>query len=160
MAQPVDGKFHPLLSALPDRTAARLDERVLRPTFKTMAATDPLFRGINVVSISVTDLDRAREFYGEVLGLGSPLYDLPEAGWIEFSAGGADGNVSVISAESGWTPSTGTTLVLNVEDCHAAVEELRRRGVQCEDAQVFPGFVTFASFYDPFGNRLQMCSPA
>ncbi len=38
-----------------------------------------LFRGINVVSISVTDLDRARAFYGETLGLGTPLYDLPEA---------------------------------------------------------------------------------
>ncbi|PDT54115.1 hypothetical protein ATY30_06635 [Sinorhizobium americanum] len=125
-----------------------------------MATTGPLFRGINVVSISVTDLDGARAFYGEVLGFGPPLYDLPEAGWIEFSAGGVDGNVSVTLAESGWTPSTGTTLVLKVEDCHAAVEELRRRGVRCEDAQVFPGFVTFASFYDPFSNRLQMCSPA
>ncbi|WP_240545173.1 VOC family protein [Sinorhizobium fredii] len=112
------------------------------------------------MSISVTDLDRARAFYGEVLGFGPPLYDLPEAGWIEFSSGAAGGNVSVTLAESSWTPSAGMTLVLNVEDCHAAVDELRRRGVQCEDAQVFPGFVTFASFYDPFGNRLQMCSPA
>ncbi|APG85935.1 hypothetical protein SAMCFNEI73_Ch3330 [Sinorhizobium americanum] len=95
-----------------------------------MATTGPLFRGINVVSISVTDLDRARAFYGEVLGFGPPLYDLPEAGWIEFSTGGVAGNVSVTLAESGWTPSTGTTLVLNVEDCHAAVEELRRRGAR------------------------------
>ncbi|ACP26698.1 hypothetical protein NGR_c29550 [Sinorhizobium fredii NGR234] len=125
-----------------------------------MTTFGALFRGINVVSISVTDLDRARAFYGEVLGFGPPLYDLPEAGWIEFSSGAAGGNVSVTLAESSWTPSAGMTLVLNVEDCHAAVDELRRRGVQCEDAQVFPGFVTFASFYDPFGNRLQMCSPA
>lgn len=125
-----------------------------------MSATIALFRGINVVSISVTDLDRARDFYANVLGFGKPIYDLPEAGWIEFSPGGTDGNVSVTLAESGWTPSTGTTIVLNVEDRHLAVEELRRRGVRCEDAQVFPGFVTFASFYDPFGNRLQMCRPA
>ncbi|ASY70534.1 VOC family protein [Sinorhizobium fredii] len=138
----------------------QLDERISPPTFAAMVTTGPLFRGITVVSISVTDLDRARWFYGEVLGFGAPLYDLPDAGWIEFSAGGADGNVSVTLAADGWTPSTGTTLVLTVEDCQAAVVELRRRGVQCEDAQVFPGFVTFASFYDPFGNRLQMCSPA
>ncbi len=125
-----------------------------------MSATVALFRGINVVSISVTDFDRARDCYANVLGFGKPIYDLPEAGWIEFSPGGTDGNVSVTLAESGWAPSRGTTIVLNVEDCHSAVEELRRRGVRCEDAQVFPGFVTFASFYDPFGNRLQMCSPA
>jgi len=119
-----------------------------------------LFRGINVVSISVTDLDEARRFYGEVLGLGAPVYDLPEAGWIELSTGGASGNLSVTIAPADWKPSFSTTVVLNVDDCQAACVELRRRGVRCDEPQVFPGFVTFASFYDPFGNRLQMCSPA
>lgn len=118
-----------------------------------------LFRGINVVSISVPDLDAARAFYRDVLGLGAPVYDLPEAGWIEFESGAA-GNIAVTSAEADWTPSTGTTVVLNVEDCHAACAELRRREVRCEDPVVFPGYVTFCSFYDPFGNRLQMCGPA
>jgi predicted enzyme related to lactoylglutathione lyase len=118
------------------------------------------FKGINVVSISVPDLDEARLFYREVLGLGAPVYDLPEAGWIEFSTGAENGNLSVTLAGPGWAPSFGTTVVLNVADCHAAAAELRRRGVACDEPQVFPGFVTFASFYDPFGNRLQMCSPA
>jgi predicted enzyme related to lactoylglutathione lyase len=119
-----------------------------------------LFKGINVVSISVSDLDRAREFYRDTLELGEPLYDLPEAGWIEFSSGSDAGNLSVTVAPPGWLPTFGTTVVLNVADCHAAVVELRRRGVVCDDPVVFPGFVTYASFYDPFGNRLQMCSPA
>jgi predicted enzyme related to lactoylglutathione lyase len=119
-----------------------------------------LFLGINVISVSVADLDQARSFYRDTLGLGEPLYDLPDVGWIEFSTGSENGNLSVSQAEPGWRPSTGTTLVLNVEDCHAAVAELRGRGVTCDDPQVFPGYVTFASFYDPFGNRLQMCSPA
>jgi hypothetical protein len=35
----------------------------------------------------------------------------------------------------------------------------RARGVRCDDPVVFPGYVTYCSFYDPFGNRLQMCSP-
>jgi predicted enzyme related to lactoylglutathione lyase len=124
-----------------------------------MTAQDGLFRGINVVSISVTDLDQAREFHGGVLGLGAPVFDLSEAGWIEFATGG-NGNLAVTLAEPGWTPTTGTTLVLTVEDCHAAVAELRRRGVACDAARLFPGFVTFASFRDPFGNRLQICGPA
>lgn len=51
-------------------------------------------------------------------------------------------------------------MALDVADCFAAVEQLRYRGVRCEDPTVFPGFVTFASFYDPFGNRLQMRSSA
>jgi predicted enzyme related to lactoylglutathione lyase len=119
-----------------------------------------MFKGVNVISISVPDLDEARRFYGEILGLGAPVYDLPEAGWIEFGTGAPAGNLSLTRAEPDWAPSFGTTVVLNVEDCHAACAELRRRGVRCDDPQVFPGFVTFASFYDPFGNRLQMCSPA
>ena len=39
-----------------------------------------LFRGINVVSIAVPDLDRSCAFYRDALGLGEPLYDLPDAG--------------------------------------------------------------------------------
>lgn len=64
------------------------------------------------------------------------------------------GNPAVTLAEPGWTPSPPTTVVPNPDDCHAA------RGVRCADPVVFPGCVTFRSFYDPFGNRLQMCSPA
>ncbi len=119
-----------------------------------------IFAGINVVSISVPDLDVAREFYRDILGLGEPLYDLPEAGWIEFTTGAPGGNLSVTAAEPGWAPSMGTTIVLNVDACFAACAELSSRGVRCDEPQVFPGFVTFANFYDPFGNRLQMCSPA
>jgi predicted enzyme related to lactoylglutathione lyase len=120
----------------------------------------PLFRGINVVSVAVPDLDAARDFYGTVLGLGPPEYDLPDAGWIEFRTGAPGGNLAVTTAEAGWQPSTGTTIVMNTDDCFAACDALRARGVRCDDPVVFPGYVTFCSFYDPFGNRLQMCSPA
>ena len=125
-----------------------------------MEAEVNLFKGINVVSISVTDLERACEFYRDVLGLGEPIYDLPDAGWVEFRSGSPSGNIAVTTAEPHWQPNTGTTVVLNVADCHTACAELQRRGVHCEDPVVFPGYVTFCSFYDPFGNRLQMCSPA
>jgi predicted enzyme related to lactoylglutathione lyase len=118
------------------------------------------FLGINVVSITVPDLAAARDFYGRTLGLGAPVYDLPEAGWIEFATGGSGGNLSVTTADADWHPGTGVTVVLDTDDCHRTVEMLRERGVRCDDPVVFPGFVVYASFYDPFGNRLQMCSPA
>ena len=69
-----------------------------------------LFKGINVVSISVTDLDLAREFYGKVLGLGIPLYDLPEMGWIEFSTGAPYGNIALTLAEASWLIGSSATL--------------------------------------------------
>lgn len=119
-----------------------------------------VFRGINVGSLAVPDLVQGRAFYRDVLGFGAPIYDLSEAGWIEFNTGAAGGNLALTPATPDWTPSMTTTLVFNVDDCHAACSELRARGVRCEDPEVFPGYVTYCSFYDPFGNRLQMCSPA
>jgi catechol 2,3-dioxygenase-like lactoylglutathione lyase family enzyme len=118
-----------------------------------------LIAGINVVSLSVPDLEAARIFYADVLGLGAPLYNLPEASWIEFATGGPGGNLALTAAEADWRPSHGTTVVLNTADCFAACAELRSRGVRCDDPVVFPGYVTYCSFYDPFGNRLQLCSP-
>lgn len=117
-----------------------------------------LFSGINVVSIAVPDLAAAREFYGSTLDLGEPLYDLPADGWIEFGTGGA-GNLAITLAEPGKQAPVGTAVVLNVADCRAAWRRLRERGVHRDEPVDFPGFVTFCSFYDPFGNRLQICSP-
>ena len=120
-----------------------------------------LFKGISVVAISVPDLESARAFYAETLGLGAPTYDLPEMGWIEFSTGGP-GALSLVPPEDGaaFSPSTHTTVVLDVYDCGEAVATLRARGVRCDDPVPVPGMVTYASIYDPFGNRLQICSDA
>lgn len=119
-----------------------------------------LLRGINVVSISVPDLEQGRAFYRDVLGLGEPIYDLPQLGWVEFSAGAEGGNIALVAAEAKWQPSFSTTVVLNVENCHAAVSELTSRGVSCDEPVTVAGFVTFANIRDPFGNRLQICSDA
>lgn len=118
-----------------------------------------MFKGINVVAITVPDLDRARAFYGEVLGLGPPLFDVPEIGWIEFGTGGG-GNISVTLPEDGaaFAPSHHTTVVLNVDDCATAVTSLRARGVECGDPVDVPGMVVYAHVFDPFGNRLQIAS--
>ena len=116
-----------------------------------------LFHGVNVVSLSVPDLDAARHFYGNVLGLGTPLYDMPEIGWIEFGTGGG-GNLAVTTNEPEAPPNTRTTVVLNTADCFATCAALRGRGVRCDDPVVVPGVIVYCTFYDPFGNRLQMCS--
>lgn len=120
----------------------------------------PIFSGINVVSIAVPELQQAKVFYRDVLELGEPIHDLPEAGWIEFSTGTAGGNLSITTEGHGRAGAQNTTLVLNTEDCRAACEKLRSRGVRCEDPVEFTGYVVYCTFYDPFGNKLQMCSPS
>ena len=117
-----------------------------------------LLKGINVVSISVTDFNKGRDFYRNVLGLGEPVYDLPDVGWIEFKFGNNSGHISLTTAEEGWKPNNSITIVMDTDDCYAAVKKLRERGVKCDDPVVVPGMVTYFNFYDPFGNRLQGCS--
>ncbi len=117
-----------------------------------------VLQGINVVSLSVTDLDEAREFYSNVLGLGKPSYDMPEMGWIEWGAEG-EAHLSVTPLAEGMSIGHSTTVVFTVEDCHAAVKALRERGVECGDAIGIPGAVTYATFRDPFGNALQIAGP-
>jgi predicted enzyme related to lactoylglutathione lyase len=116
-----------------------------------------LFKGINVVSITVRDLAKAKALYSEVLGFGAPTHDIPEAGWIEWASGN-NAHFSITPAEGAFTPSHATTIVFNVDDCYTVVAELRKRGVKCDDPVGIPKMVTYASFYDPDGNRLQMAS--
>jgi len=115
-----------------------------------------LFPGINVVSIEVPDLEEARRFYGQVLELGEPAYDLPEHGWIEWRLPAKRTNVAVTLAGPGWQPHHNVTVVFDVDDCHRMREALIAKGVRCDEVVEVPGVVTYCSFYDPFGNRLQM----
>lgn len=115
-----------------------------------------LFSGINVVSIEVPDLAEARRFYGEVLERGEPAYDIPDAGWLEWRLPGKPSDVAVTTAAPGWAPHHNVTVVFDVEDIQAARAALMARGVRCDEVVSIPGVVTYCSFYDPFGNRLQM----
>lgn len=49
--------------------------------------------------------------------------------------------------------------IFEVDNAYAAVEQLRKRGVKCDDVVAIPEMVTYATFYDPDGNRLQVAGP-
>lgn len=115
---------------------------------------------LNVVSIPVTDLARAREFYGSTLGLGEPWFDDEAMGWIEWGTQGADGNVAVTLANDEAGPGGGTTPVFRTADCRAFHAELVRLGIRCEEPVEVPGLLVYCTFFDPDGNRLQAISDA
>ncbi len=103
----------------------------------------------------VSDLNAAKKFYGELLGL-KKTFEVE--GWCEFSH--ADGKASIglnAMRESG---EGGATVVLRVDDLARVQKELRAKGVKFEgEVQEVPGVVRIATFRDPFGNRLQLCQP-
>jgi len=109
---------------------------------------------------SVNDVQKAKQFYGETLGL-----DVTEAnGMLSLHlAGGAE----VLAYPKGdqHTPATFTILNFRVEDIDAAVDELTRRGVvfqrypglETDEKGVFRGGGPFiAWFTDPAGNILSV----
>ncbi|MGH2555646.1 MAG: VOC family protein, partial [Actinomycetota bacterium] len=75
---------------------------------------------------SVDDISRAKEFYGETLGV-----DVSEAnGLLELHLGG--GGTVIAYPKPNHTPATFTILNFPVDDIEQAVDELTRRGVRFE----------------------------
>ncbi len=102
---------------------------------------------------AVKDLAKARQFYGQVLGL-EKQFEME--GWAEYAH--APGAASIgLSGNPAAQGSSGATVVLRVENLDQARKDLAKRGVQFDgDVEEVPGIVRLAAFRDPFGNRLQL----
>jgi glyoxylase I family protein len=109
-------------------------------------------RGVHHVSINVEDVDAAKRFYTEVLGL-TERTDRPDFGfggaWLD--AGGQQ--VHLISAE---TPaSKGQHFALQVDDLPSVISELRSRGVEVSEAMPVASSLQ-AFLNDPSGNQIEL----
>jgi predicted enzyme related to lactoylglutathione lyase len=114
-----------------------------------------LLKGLNTVSVSVTDWAKAKAFYHDTLGL-PILLDIEEVGWCEFGEAGK--TTFAISLWRDATPPVrgGAIPVFAVDDCAKAVADLRKRGVKCDDPVTYPGMVIYADVHDPEGNLFQI----
>lgn len=108
---------------------------------------------ISLAWYPVKDLEKAKQFYGSVLGL-QKVFEMD--GWIEFSH--AEGATSIgLGVDPLPGQANGATVVLKVEDLDQARAQLAKRGVQFEGkVEEIPGVVRLATFRDPFGNLLQL----
>jgi predicted enzyme related to lactoylglutathione lyase len=111
---------------------------------------------------AVDDLDAAKRFYGETLGLKLSVLD-EENGLLSLNlAGGRD---TFVYRKPDFTPATYTILNFEVDDVDSAVDELTSRGVSFERYDGFeqdekgiahgPG-PAIAWFKDPAGNILSV----
>lgn len=106
---------------------------------------------------SVDDIPRARQFYGETLGLRVSEHN----GMLTLHlAGDRD---TLVYPKDDHTPATFTILNFQVDDIDAAVDQLRERGVEFEryegvdEKGVFRlGGPPIAWFKDPAGNILSV----
>lgn len=116
-------------------------------------------------SFSANDIETAREFYGETLGLQT---DEAEEGGLELKIGG--GGSVFIYPKPNHEPATFTVLNFQVADIEKTVEDLKRLGVRFESYEgdiktdehcIFRGAEAgkgpnIAWFKDPAGNILSV----
>jgi predicted enzyme related to lactoylglutathione lyase len=79
---------------------------------------------------SVNDIDKAKDFYGETLGLQVDKDD-EMGGMLTVHINGNDNNI-LIYPKPNHSPATFTILNFPVKDIEAAVKELKASGVQFE----------------------------
>lgn len=104
-----------------------------------------LARGRVATRLPAQDLDRARRFYSEQLGL-EPVDERP--GGLLYRCGGTE---FALFESAGASPGTFTQMGWQVDDVETVVSELRRRGVEFEEVEV-PGFRTKDGIADIDGN--------
>lgn len=115
-----------------------------------------MFQGSNAfASFAVGDLEEAKKFYGDTLGL--QVGAEPEVMWIH----GAGGGRILVYPKQDHTPASFTVLNFSVDDIESAVDDLSGRGITFERYDDFdqddkgiahgPG-PAIAWFEDPWGN--------
>jgi catechol 2,3-dioxygenase-like lactoylglutathione lyase family enzyme len=105
------------------------------------------------VSVPVQNVERARRFYSETLGIHSPSLD---AAWPEFETG----NVSLYLIDptkiGGEFKPHGSPIALRVPDVAEARRQLEEAGVEFQGEILDTGVCHMAFFRDPDGNALML----
>ncbi|GAB3920105.1 VOC family protein [Mucilaginibacter myungsuensis] len=111
---------------------------------------------ISIVSIPVTDPQRAKDFYLKVgfeLRVESAIG--PNQTWIQLGIPGAKTSVTLVN----WFPQmqAGSLrgLVIDVDDIEASVEAIKAKGVDVGPIEKMP-WGKFAKIIDPDGNELSL----
>ncbi len=115
--------------------------------------------GVEAITVHIRDIERARTFYAEVLGLREVSF-LPQASRAAFALPGTPTLLTMHpmgDGEGGREPGTVSGVVFSHHDPVAALEEIRRRGgTVVNEAKTYPaaiGTITIGVFADPDGNE-------
>jgi catechol 2,3-dioxygenase-like lactoylglutathione lyase family enzyme len=120
-----------------------------------VSAQTSLITGTDFITISTTDIDRAVEFYGGVLGLPERKRwgNMPA---VEFETGNLTIAVMQSDAFGLEFRANNHPVALHVEDFEAAKSELESRGVEFKGDTLDSGVCFQAFFEDPDGNTLDI----
>jgi catechol 2,3-dioxygenase-like lactoylglutathione lyase family enzyme len=109
---------------------------------------------LELVSVPVSDVDRAIAFYSEKVGfnLDHDHHVSDELRFVQLTPPGSACSIALGTGVTDAAPGSVQGMQLVVSDIHAAHAALLGRGVEVEDVQEFP-WGAFVFFSDPDGNK-------
>ena len=123
---------------------------------------------VGSVSLFVSDQDRAKEFYTNVLGFelreDAPLYPGATARWLAVAPKGAQTEVTLYLPDENWehyrqVVGKSQALTFNVTDMKALHSNLKAKGVKFVQEPDVQPWGTFATIEDSEGNHLILVGP-
>lgn len=107
-----------------------------------------MFQGLRTAIFKVGDLERAKRWYSDVLGV-EPYFDEPF--YVGFSVGGFE--LGLDPDAEGVTVGDNLLVYWGVENARETFEELLKKGAKSHsEPQNVGGSIVVASVFDPFGN--------
>jgi catechol 2,3-dioxygenase-like lactoylglutathione lyase family enzyme len=109
---------------------------------------------LELVSVPVSDVDRAKEFYVEKAGfnLDHDHTVSEEIRFVQLTPPGSPASIAIGKGVTEAQPGSVEGLQLVVKEIEAAHTDLSSRGVEVSDVQDFP-WGRFVFFQDPDGNK-------
>ncbi len=117
---------------------------------------------ISVISIPVSDPERAKVFYADTLGF-AVLADsefAPGRRWVQLAPEGAQTSITLTTWLDDLPPGSVRGNILEVVDLAVARAEFEARGLVFTGPDDETPWGTFAPFADPDGNRWSLHEPA
>jgi catechol 2,3-dioxygenase-like lactoylglutathione lyase family enzyme len=112
---------------------------------------------LEVVSVPVSDVDRAKEFYVEKIGFHlDGDWNLGDKRYVQLTPEGSGCSIAIGDGITQAKPGSIDSLLLVVKNIHKAHEELVKKGVKVTDVEKMPWGAWHVYFSDPDGNKWQI----
>jgi predicted enzyme related to lactoylglutathione lyase len=116
---------------------------------------------IRIVSVPVSDPERAKSFYVDVLGM-DVLQDAPMGPtmrWLQLSPKGSEASLSLVTWYESMPAGSLRGLMLDTPDLEGSIADMASRGFVIEGAIEEQPWGRFVMFDDPDGNGIILRQP-
>ncbi|MGH3378646.1 MAG: VOC family protein [Actinoallomurus sp.] len=111
---------------------------------------------IQLLSVPVSDQDRAKDFYLNTLGFDLVADDMmgPDQRWVQVRPKGSQASITLVTWFDTMPPGSLKGLVVETDDLQGDVEALAARGLKIAGGVQDAPWGSFVTFDDPDGNGI------